>query len=143
MLDIGQEVLHDGTTFPFLEISGVDNYWFNPNTKVFVAMVADQLAGTYAIKPNLPGRGDHVCNAGYMVAKAWRGRGIGRALAEHSIEQARADGYQAMQYNHVISTNPAVGLWKSIGFGVVGEVPDAFRLPSGEHVSYLVMYKKL
>ena len=143
VLAIGQSVIDDGTTFPFLEVGGVDRYWFHTESEVWVAEINGEVVGSYALKPNLPGRGDHICNAGYMVAPGQRGKGIGRTLAEHSLQRARASGFEAMQYNHVISTNPAVSLWQSLGFAVVGEVPDAFRLPGGERASYFVMYRKL
>ena len=143
VLAIGQAVIDDGTTFPFLEVGGVDRYWFHPESEVWVAELDGEVVGSYALKPNLPGRGDHICNAGYMVVPSHRGRGIGRALAVHSLARARTRGFEAMQYNHVISTNPAVKLWESLGFAIVGEVPDAFRLPQDKRVSYYVMHRQL
>ena len=143
ILAIGQSVIDDGTTFPFLEVDGVAAYWFNDQSEVWVAEVDGEIAGSYALKPNLPGRGDHVCNAGYMVTTQFRGQGVGRELANHSFDRARERGFLSMQYNHVISTNPAVKLWQSLGFQIVGEVPAAFRLPDGGFVSYFVMYKRL
>ena len=60
------------------------------------------------------------------------GRGVGRALGEHVLDWARAAGFRAMQFNAVVETNErAVALWRSLGFAVVGTVPEAFRLPDG------------
>ena len=41
--------------------------------------------GIYHLSPNQPGAGAHIANGSYMVAAAARGRGIGRALVEHSL----------------------------------------------------------
>jgi hypothetical protein len=44
----------------------------------------------------------------------------------------------------VVETNTAaVRLWESLGFTVIGTVPGAFRLPSGEYVGLHVMYLPL
>ena len=60
----------------------------------------------------------------------------------------REHGFQAIQFNAVVSTNTAaIRLWQSLGFEIVGTVPDAFRLPDDrEHESYAdlhVMYLDL
>jgi ribosomal protein S18 acetylase RimI-like enzyme len=79
-----------------------------------------------------------------MVAGAARGRGVGRALAEHVVEWHRAEGFRGIQFNAVVATNNgAVALWRALGFTVVGTVPGAFRRPSGEYVDLLVMYLAL
>ena len=100
--------------------------------------------GTAETHPNQPAGGPaaHVANAGFMVDPAHSGKGVGRALAKHVIEQARADGYRAMAFNAVVETNTAaVALWRSLGFQVVGTVPGAFdsatRGKVGLHVMYL------
>lgn len=36
--------------------------------------------GTYVLKPNQPGLGSHVANAGYMVKSDYAGKGIGKAM---------------------------------------------------------------
>lgn len=109
----------------------------------FVARIGDEIVGTAYIKPNQPGLGDHVANAGWMVAPDRQGQGLGRRFAEYVIDQARERGYRAMQFNSVVSTNnAAVALWESFGFEIVGTVPAAFRHPSGL-VPIHVMYREL
>ena len=112
-----------------------------------VSLAADDdgaLLGTYILKPNQGGPGDHVANCAYMVAPGAQGRGIGRAMAEHSLAAARERGYRAMQYNLVVSTNqPAVALWQRLGFAVAGTLPGAFRHPEHGEVDAYVMYRRL
>jgi GNAT superfamily N-acetyltransferase len=141
---LAAEIVRDGSVFPFEDVAGVMAYWFSPGARRVVALVDGALVGSYCIKPNHPGRGAHVANAGYMVAEAHRGRGIGRQLGEHSLRAARDAGYLAMQYNQVVATNTgAIALWKSLGFRVIGEVPGAFRHPREGLVGAFVMHRSL
>lgn len=118
--------------------------WLAPGIETFVAETDAGVAGTYTLKPNQAGPGDHVANCAYMVDPAAQGRGIGRAMAEHSLDAARARGYRAMQYNLVVSTNaPAIALWRKLGFEVVGTLPGAFRHPEQGEVDAYVMYRRL
>jgi ribosomal protein S18 acetylase RimI-like enzyme len=49
-----------------------------------------------------------------------------------------------MQFNFVVSTNlPAVALWRSLGFAIVGTLPGAFRHKDLGYVDAYVMYRSL
>ncbi len=118
--------------------------WMDGPRKTYVIEEDGQVLGTYYIKTNQPGPGDHVCNCGYMVSSDARGRGLATALCEHSQETARKLGYKAMQFNFVASSNEsAVRLWIKLGFAVVGRLPRAFHHPSMGYIDALVMYKWL
>jgi ribosomal protein S18 acetylase RimI-like enzyme len=79
-----------------------------------------------------------------MVAPDARGQGIGRAMAEHCLTEARRLGFRAMQFNFVISTNEsAVHLWQDLGFKIVGTLPGAFRHPEKDYIDVYVMYRSL
>ena len=100
--------------------------------------------GTAETHPNQGGPGAHVANAGFMVDPDHAGRGVGRALAVHVLEQARADGYRAMVFNAVVETNTgAVALWRSLGFEVLATVPEAFAHPTAGYVGLHVMHRRL
>jgi ribosomal protein S18 acetylase RimI-like enzyme len=110
----------------------------------FVAEEDGQVLGTYYLKTNQAGPGEHVCNCGYMVSSSARGRGLATAMCQHSQKIAKALGYKAMQFNFVASTNErAVKLWAKLGFATVGRLPKAFRHPAHGYVDALVMYKWL
>ena len=118
--------------------------WVEPPAVAFVADDGGRVVGTYYVRPNQPGRGSHVANAGYMVAADFRGRGLASALCGHSVEAARRLGYAAMQFNYVVSTNAAaVRAWEKHGFAVVGRVPKAFRHAALGPVDVLVMHREL
>ena len=117
--------------------------WMLPPPAEVVVAEDDQGAvrGTAVIKPNQPGLGDHVANASFMVDPAAQGLGIGRQLGEAVIERSRAAGYLALQFNAVVATNEAaIRLWESLGFAVVGRVPQAFRHVEHGLVDLLVMH---
>jgi len=119
-------------------------YWFAKGTRAYVAEQDGKVAGSYILRANRPGLGDHVANAGFMVAPAGRGLGIGRAMGEHALAEARRLGYRAMQFNFVISTNEsAVHLWQQLGFKIVGTLPGAFRHARKGFVDAYVMFRSL
>jgi L-amino acid N-acyltransferase YncA len=120
-------------------------WWMaKPGGRVFVAEEDGQVLGTAEVHPNQPAAGDHVCNAGFMVATAASGRGVGRALARHVLEQATNAGFRAMQFNAVVETNTnAVRLWQSLGFRILTTIPGAFRHPAHGFVGLHVMHRSL
>ena len=119
-------------------------YWYGADRDTFVAEQDGEIVGTYFIRPNQGGGGSHVCNCGYVTSPAATGRGVARAMCEHSMAFAREKGYRAMQFNFVVSSNTrAVALWESLGFEVVGRLPKAFRHPTLGFVDALVMYRGL
>ena len=79
-----------------------------------------------------------------MVAFGARGKQVGRTMAEFSIEEARRLGYTTMQFNFVVKSNEAaVKLWLSLGFEIVGEIPEAFNHIENGLTKAYVMYRKL
>jgi len=119
-------------------------YWFSDGHEVFVAEDGAEVVGTYYLKANQRGGGDHVANCGYATAPAASGRGVARAMCAHSLDRAREQGFRAMQFNFVVSTNErAVRLWQSFGFEIVGRLPGAFRHSERGFVDAFVMFRDL
>ena len=115
-----------------------------PPAVCYVAEYAGRVIGTYFVRPNQPGRGDHVANGGYIVAAEARGRGLASELCAHSLDTARRLGYRAMQFNFVVATNAAaVRVWEKHGFAVVGRLPGVFRHAEMGFVDALVMHREL
>ncbi len=116
-------------------------YWTGPDREAWIT--ADG-TGTYYLRPNQPGGGDHVCNAGFATLPASRGRGTARAMLDHALERARARGFAAMQFNFVVATNTrAIAIWQDYGFDIVGRLPQAFRHPVEGFVDALVLHRRL
>ena len=119
--------------------------WMERPPGLTVVAVADgELLGTAKMGPNRGGRGAHVGTASFMVTPAARGRGVGRALATYVVDWHRREGYRAIQFNAVVETNTAaVALWRSLGFTIVGTVPEAFDHPEHGYVGLHVMHLPL
>jgi ribosomal protein S18 acetylase RimI-like enzyme len=119
-------------------------YWTGGDRETFVASAGAEILGTYYLRPNQQGGGAHVANCGYMTAPYASGRGVARAMAEHSLCHAKARGFTAMQFNFVVSSNVrAVKLWERLGFVTLCRLPGAFRHPSAGLVDALVMFRRL
>jgi L-amino acid N-acyltransferase YncA len=136
-----------GETFAFpRDMTSAEGWraWVETAAAAFVAEDEGAVVGSYYVRTNQPGAGSHVCNAGYVVGEAARGKGVAGRMCEHSQEEARRLGYRAMQFNLVVSTNEgAVRLWQRHGFAIVGTLPGAFRHPARGDVDAFVMYKAL
>lgn len=144
---IFQAVVAPGDTYSFDETTteaDAVKYFLGPGITSFVAEDAGLVVGMYKLIPNRIGRGSHVSNASFMVEPAARGRGVGRALGEHCLNEARRQGYAAMQFNFVVSTNTAgVALWKKLGFDIIGTLPKAFSHAALGRVDAYVMHRFL
>jgi L-amino acid N-acyltransferase YncA len=100
--------------------------------------------GSAKMNPNQGGPGAHIASASFMVDPAHSGKGVGRALGQHALDWARAAGYRAMQFNAVVEANTrAVALWKSLGFEIIGTVPEAFHHPVNGYVGLHIMHRPL
>jgi L-amino acid N-acyltransferase YncA len=129
---------------PNLSRSEALQYWCEKSTRAYVAESGGRVVGTYMLRPNQSGGGSHVANAGFMVAPNAHGQGVGRAMGEHCLGEARRLGFRAMQFNFVVSTNEsAIHLWQDLGFKIVGTLPQAFRHPENGYVDVYVMHRSL
>ncbi len=120
-------------------------YWIKKDGYNAVARDdAGEIVGVYYLRPDQGGPGDHICNAGYVVAECARGKGYAVALCKHSQEQARAMGFSAMKFNLVVANNTAaVRAWTRAGMEIIGTIPKAFRMPDGEIADAFIMYRAL
>ncbi len=143
-----EPVFRAGDTYTYahdIDEASARRAWIDAPQATFVAVDGEgRVLGSYYLKANQPGQGDHVCNCGYVVAAAARGRGLATSLCEHSQREAVQRGFRAMQFNTVVASNVgAVRLWLRLGFDIVGTLPGAFRHPRLGEVDAHVMYKRL
>jgi GNAT superfamily N-acetyltransferase len=124
---------------PPLTRAGFEDVWVGPVTVVVGATVEGCLAGAYYLKPNGPGLGAHIANAGYMVERRRRGAGIGRLLVADSVLRAPLAGFDAIQFNFVFASNPARPLYEELGWREIGRIPDAVARP-GRPVEDAIIY---
>ncbi len=129
---------------PDISKSDARKSWIDAHPAAYVAESDGVILGTYYLKPNQPGLGSHVCNAGYIVSEQARGQGVATLMCEHSQKEAIRMGFRAMQFNIVVATNEtAVRLWQKLGFEIVGRLPSAFKHSKLGFVDAFVMFKQL
>ncbi|MFI0900628.1 GNAT family N-acetyltransferase [Streptomyces sp. NPDC020983] len=142
-------IVTEGETFtypPDLTSEQAREWWMLAEPFRTVVAVDDEgrVIGSAKMNRNHMGNGSHIASASYMVDPAHRGRGAGRALCAYSLEWARAAGYRAMQFNAVVASNePAVALYRSLGFEVIGTLPEGFRHPRLGYVGLHIMHRPL
>lgn len=141
-----EPIFHAGETYSWSDITETQacDLWVEKVSATFVAVDEnDCVLGSYYFKPNQPKLGAHICNVGYVVDEPQRGRGIASMMCDHSQADAIRQGFLAMQFNFVVSTNVgAVRLWEKHGFSIIGTVPQAFQHPGG-YVDAFIMHKQL
>ena len=140
-----REVVRAGDTYTYPPSMGADEareVWvLDPPGRTVVAVEDGDVLGTARMGPNKPGPGSHLANASYMVASAARGKGVGKALCQHSLDWAAGSGYAGMVFNAVVESNTgAVALYERLGFSIVGTVPGAFEHPRLGRVGLHVMH---
>lgn len=130
---------------PDLTLETGRSWWMEQApARTVVAVDGDVVLGSAKMGPNRPGRGSHIGTGSFMVAPEHAGRGVGRALGTYVVEQCRAEGYHGIQFNAVVETNhAAVGLWLSLGFQILGTVPEAYDHREHGLVGLHVMYQRL
>lgn len=147
MWPIFHAVVASGSSYVFAPDTnrqGAFEYWFSAGVRTYVAQEAGRIVGMYKLMANQRDLGSHVANASFMVDPDYGGHGVGKAMGLHCLSEARRDGFAAMQFNFVVSTNDAaVALWKKLGFEIVGTLPKAFAHQQLGLVDAYVMYRFL
>jgi ribosomal protein S18 acetylase RimI-like enzyme len=145
--EIIQQVIASGDTYVFDPQSSKEKmlaYWCAADKHTYVAAIDNTVVGSFVIKDNQPDLGSHIANASYMTLPAASGQGIGKTMGAFSLEEAKRLGYKAMQFNIVIKSNErAVRLWQSLGFSIIGEIPEAFNHKQNGLTNAYIMYRKL
>jgi len=145
--NIIRQVISTGDTYVFDPDSSKEQmlaYWCGQDKHTYVATHGGIVVGTFIIKDNQPGLGSHIANASYMTSPAASGQGIGKAMGEFSLKEAKQLGYKAMQFNIVIKSNEkAIRLWENLGFKIIGEIPEAFNHKQNGLTNAYIMYRKI
>ncbi len=123
-----------------------DTYAIDPDALAYWCAAHSYVTdgGTYYIRPNQQGGGRHICNAGFVTAQDATGKGVARAMLAHAQIEAKSLGFEAMQFNFVLTSNPrAIDIWQRAGFAQIGRIPRAFHHPHDGMVDALILYKFL
>lgn len=145
-VSIWNKVVEEGKAFPQTEYldekSGAE--FFAQQTYTAVAELDGEVVGMYILHPNNIGRCGHICNASYAVKYGMRGKHIGEALVTDCLEQSKAHGFGILQFNAVVASNePALKLYKKLGFVQLGTIPKGFLNKDGVYEDIIVHYHTL
>ena len=100
-----------------------------PDGRLLLCVVDDQLAGLACMKK----LSDAVCEVKRMYVRPnFRGHGLGRALLQGLIDEARHMGYLIMRLDSARFMKEAHALYRSTGFREIesyegSEIPEAFQ----------------
>lgn len=144
-IKIWNEVVEDGVAFPQIETldenSGMTFFSSQSHTGIAVDETSEDIVGLYILHPNNVGRCGHICNASFAVAKSARGRHIGELLVRDCMKTAKEIGFGILQFNAVVSTNePALRLYKKLGFTKLGTIPNGFLMNDGSYQDIIPHY---
>lgn len=143
MAEIWNEVVEQGEAFPQTETLTDEeaSAFFAAQSYCGVCEENGRLMGLYILHPNNVGRCGHIANASYAVRTDMRGRHIGRLLVSDCIKMCGRLGFGILQFNAVVSTNePALRLYRSLGFTQLGTIPHGFRRNDGTYADIIPHY---
>ena len=114
-----------------------------PRHPVFVAETDEMVVGWSSLNVYNPRPAyQYVADFSIYIERGWRGKGVGRRLLEHLIEQARALGYHKMMLSAFPFNASGVALYERMGFTRAGVFHEMGQL-DGRWVDTLVMEKLL
>lgn len=78
-----------------------------------------------------------------VVARQWRGKGLSRQLLRVCLEHARSDDMISARLDATANNVPAIELYKSEGFQIVGRGSQDVGPQDNPHVPFVVMERPL
>jgi putative acetyltransferase len=95
------------------ELAGLPGAYAPPRGRLLVAACDQNVVGCVGLRP----LNDTVCEMKRLfVRPAYQGRGLGRALAEGVIREAKTIGYSSMVLDTLPSMTGAIRLYETLGF---------------------------
>ena len=114
-----------------------------PRHPVYVAEAEEIIVGWSSLNVYNPRPAyQYVADLSIYIERGWRGKGVGRRLLEHLIEQARALGYHKMMLSAFPFNASGVALYERMGFTRAGVFREMGQL-DGRWVDTLIMEKLL
>lgn len=145
---IWNRVVDEGVAFPQMEDlteeTGAEFFLSQSFTGIAYDTESGEIVGLYILHPNNVGRCGHICNASYAVRADLRGHHIGEVLVKHCMAKGRELGFGVLQFNAVVATNePALRLYKKLGFQQLGVIPGGFLMKDGKYEDIIPHYHVL
>jgi L-amino acid N-acyltransferase YncA len=135
------ERVPDGDRTFFKEDVGdaaVVDAWLRPGPARAIAVADGQVVGWMSVVP-LHGWSSHVGEVRLIVDPAWRGRGIGRALARRAVVEALELGLEKMVVEVIAAQEPTIAMFRSLGFDPEALLVDHVRDRAGEVQDLMIL----
>ncbi|HEY5911848.1 MAG TPA: GNAT family N-acetyltransferase [Verrucomicrobiae bacterium] len=95
------------------ELAGLPGAYGPPRGRLRLGLAGSDASGCVALRP----LGDDVCEMKRLfVRPGFRGRGVGKLLAERIVDEGRAIGYRTMKLDTLPSMQAAIRLYETAGF---------------------------
>lgn len=99
------------------------------NRKIWGAFIDGELVGMIGLEPQMREKNRHkALLTGMFVSAEHAGRGLGRALIQTLVDEARSTGIELIVLTVTDNNRPAIGLYRKAGFASFGIEPDAIRI---------------
>jgi ribosomal protein S18 acetylase RimI-like enzyme len=106
-------------------------WWLRPGAARSLAVEDGVVVGSVAVVP-LQGWSSHVGEVRVVVDPDHRRRGVGRALTRHAVREALRLGLTKMVVEVVADQEPAIAMFRSLGFDPEALLKDHVRDQAGE-----------
>ena len=85
----------------------------------------------------------HRAYMGISIQKQYCNMGLGSAMVEYAVEQAKANGFEQLELGVFEDNIEAIHLYEKYGFQKYGVQPRAFKLKDGTYRDEIIMVKML
>ena len=111
---------------------------------MIVCTIDGKIAGNCQLKlMNRRMKTRHRCNVAIGILRQYWGLGIGTRMFQEMFAIAKAQGAEQMELEYIEGNERGRGLYEKMGFTIVGERPDAYRLKDGTMLKEILMMRKL
>jgi RimJ/RimL family protein N-acetyltransferase len=119
----------------------INSFNENPNAKILVAELNNQIIGLLFFVTNPKIKNSHTGEFGVSVHPEFQGINVGRILVEALLTWARKNAKIEKIYLNVFDTNRhAIKLYEDLGFLVEGRLVKAVKQLTGAYVDVIQMY---
>lgn len=134
--------ISDLSAYP--SVQALNQYWLHPATISYVALVDDEIIGSFTIRENHPELGGHIANVSYIILVEHLFKGYEFMMCVFALNIARDLGFISIQFDLII--NPErheLPKWEELGFSVIGELENETHQPRDKHLRTFVLAKRL
>ncbi len=119
------------------------NHWFDEKNEVFVAIVEEEIVGSFYLKSLNVGLSNHVATGDFIVLGNDKSRGAMRLMVQIAIQKALKKGFSSISVTVIQQNRRALRAFNQNGFHVTGSIPRAYKLPNGRYSAFVALIRAL